>query len=674
MKNSIVAYIVIGLILLAVAGVAVFTPVFRNTAVTSTVNGAGGISCPEGYACTAKPILSCTTSNGNTPKVVLRCGANQDWFSIDTDEDGDLDFYTKCTSFCSVGGTTTTVATCPNEVQVQKRVSDGKYGMIINGRWTEYKLGQNTLYTQLAPLEGFESKEVISGNTAQYVCSQDVFINNLKVDTISYSGATPITSYTPKTYDVAEGKVFKWNGDVMFSQSKMVINYCKTTQWGNIPTGTARCDGNTLYKCSTPTLGGDAVLTTDPCTGRKCVESSPTVASCQYDQICASNIGNLQAGQKKCNYNILYECTSTGLSTAPKLTTTDCAALDKVCTADLKCDVPYTTSVKINGESPTSIVQILSGKTIDVSFTVTESVVQRRNVIVTLYKGTTPLVSLSDDSAKATKVISLPSQPAGYYDLKIVMQHPDMNFDKTYTIQIVQGVSATVSSPNPIQFDNEPIQLKLETFQGGVRVPVTDYEWDATFRNSAVQTATTRNPSLGIYEAYFNLKDEGVLRARARVQYEQNGAWSDYSDYYEVTVKKTTVTIIPEFRTDIVLGTYTFKFQTKDSTGKLVSTSNIISLESSSGTQPLSVRETTPGSYEFDVNFPSGGLYYIKVTSTATNIGSTQLNNGNGQPINVFKSDNEGGNETNWLMYGLFGVIIAGIGLIVYAIVRRKKK
>lgn len=617
--------IVLGIVIIAVLGFFAwnYNPV-QNTAITGDmVNGASGVVCPDGYSCEAQPILSCTTPSGDQPNVLLRCDYYDTWFAMDTSGDGNLEFYQKATSSSTIAKSTpyTPIYCCGNTCI---GTGNNQYGVIdkTNNKYLivyQKSTPPNTNLLQSTPLTGYESKEVLGGNTNIYQCSQDVFKNDRVLATLSYSSSRPTTNYAPYIYPFNAKEVLRFNGNMVFAKTKLAVNTC-TAPTGTMNTGQAVCNENKLYSCATPILGGDA-----------------------------------------------------------QLKTTDCSLNDLKCNpVTLKCEEPYTVSLKVNGQSPSGTFQMLGGSAIKVEFTLNEAVPQRRNVVVSLTKAGAIISSTSDDTNKITRTLTLTApSTTGYYDLEIYMNHPDKIYEQKYTVQVVQGVNAVVSSLNPVQFDNQAIQLKLESYQGGLRVPIYDYEFQASFRNSAVQPSTTRNPSLGIYEAYYNLKDEGILRARARVQYEQNGAWSDWSDYYEVQVKKASITIVPSFQTDIVAGTYTFSFETRDSTGQLVDTANTVQLESAGGTSTLQTSKQSTGKYNIDVNFPTGGLYYIKITSNAPTIGSSQLNNGIGQAVNILStgSGGSGGGTSgvNWLMWTLFGIIGSGIGIIIFTIIRNKK-
>ncbi len=612
-----------GLILLfiiIIGSLVYFRPMQQTAFNNPPINAITGLSCPDGYSCDAKPIMVCDEPTGEQPQVVLRCGTG--WISWDVNQDDKLDLFEETTT--RISGGITTIRTCPNGIQWAKTVND-EYGV-------RYASNSIIVYKQIKsvpsnkqsriiniPLIGFELNEVISGNINQYDCAKDVFKNNVKIDTITYVNSKPTNSYAPRTYSFIGGDIFRWSGQSYWETTKLSSNTCDS-DIGELNAGVVLCDDNKLYRCSAPLFGGNAVLETIDCSVQELVCSETTNS----------------------------------------------------------CEEPYTVEVKINGVVVDGkIIQVLAGVDIPIMFSLDEPNPQRRNVIVSLLKGNEILYAISDDSSKAVKniVIQAPSQ-TGYFDLIISMAHPEGNYERITTIQSITPVESSVSSPNPIQFDNQAIVTKMNTYQSGVKVPVFDYQWDATFRNQQINPTTTRNPSRGLYEAYFQLNGEGTLRVRAKAQYEQNGAWGDWSNYYEVQVKEASINILPNFKTDIVAGTYTFEFETKDTTGKLVSTSNSIMLESQEGQSSLFAREIGTGKYNFDVNFPTGGLYYIKITSTSTSLGSSQLNNGLGVPINIFSigSDPIGSSGgINWLMWTLFAVFFIGIVLIVYAIVKKKK-
>ena len=609
------------LFIILVASLFMFTPLQQTVFNNLPINAITGLSCPDGYSCDAKPIMVCNEPTGEQPQVILRCGTG--WIAWDVNQDDKLDLFEETTT--RISGGITTIRTCPNGIEWAKSVNN-EYGV-------RYTSSAMIMYKQInpvpdnklsriinTPLIGFELNEVISGNINQYDCAKDVFKNNVKIDTITYVNSKPTDSYAPRTYSFIGGDIFRWSGQAYWETTKLSSNTCNS-DIGELDSGTVLCDANKLYRCTTPLFGGDAVFETIDCGARGLVCSETTNS----------------------------------------------------------CEEPYTVEVKINGVSVDGkIIQVLAGVDIPIVFSLDEPDPQRRNVIVSLMKGNEVLYSISDDSSRTVKniVIQAPSQ-TGYYDLVIFMPHPDGDYERTTTIQTITSVEASVSSPNPIQYDNQAIVTKMNTYQSGVKVPVFDYQWDATFRNMPINPTTTRNPSRGLYEAYFQLSGEGTLRVRAKAQYEQNGAWSDWSNYYEVQVKEASISILPDFKTDIVAGSYTFEFETKDSTGVLTSTTNTIMLESQESTITLYAREISTGKYNFDVNFPTGGLYYLKITSMNPSLGSTQLNNGLGLPVNIFSSGSDPTNASggiNWIMWGLFAVLFMGIVLIVYAIVKKGKR
>ncbi len=688
-KKTIGITILLLLFAVIVASLMWFVPA-RQSAIIINVNAISGAKCPVGYSCQAQPIMHCQDQTGNTPLVKLRTDDGGDWFAYDVYEGGNLEYYEKGNNYVNfregdrggiiygcVGGY------CFGENSPYSVINRGKLSQ-DRTRLSFYKLVENPPYDKVSPTPSGNSRylELIEGGTNVYFCEEPIFINGGKVDSLVYSGevGTPSNGIKGVRYLLQGGDEIQYRGDVEWSQSKIPTKTCQAPT-GEMNTGEKVCDGNTLYVCDSDSPTADVELSSTNCAGSNkiCVQSSSVVASCEYEEICETNFGDMQVGNKQCQGSVLYSCDLKGFDRKPTVSTKDCSVYGEICDSiNLVCDTPYEVSLKLDGKRYSSgIVQILSSSTLEVELTIIEPEVQRRNVIVSLLDGSSVVSTISDNSNRETRTITIPTPSiTGYYDLKIYMAHENGDYEKTITVQAITPVETSVASPNPVQYDNEEILITMNTYQGGVKVPVFDYEFDATFRNQKVSPITTRNPSRGLYEAYFNVNGEGTLRVRAKAQYEQNGAWSEYSDFYTVDVKEASITISPNFQTDIVQGSYVFSFETRDSAGNLVPTTNTIVIEGQGMTMTSNANpDGASGKYNFDATFPSGGLYYIKITSVNPTLGSSQLNNGLGLPVNVFSNGGGGGDDPfNWIMWSLFGVLFMGIVLIGYALYKGKKK
>jgi hypothetical protein len=103
-------------------------------------------------------------------------------------------------------------------------------------------------------------------------------------------------------------------------------------------------------------------------------------------------------------------------------------------------------------------------------------------------------------------------------------------------------------------------------------------------------------------------------------------------------------------------------------------------IEGDYGSTPVNVIRTGTGNYKFDAAFSSGGLYYIKVSSTSPSFGNAQLANGAGQPVNVFKKGDECvGDECtnpppNYIIFVVGGVVVAGMIILLAQLASGKKR
>lgn len=458
---------------------------------------------------------------------------------------------------------------------------------------------------------------------------------------------------------------------------------CQGTAVGDMALGQRTCilsNTQSIY-CTTDLTGKPTATTTscDTANGQTC---SPATNQCTYPQTCTfSGYGSLNINSKACLGTILLTCTGNGID-KPTPLATDCTP-KKCSSTDLVCENPYTVDVSINGvsnPSPSTQISVEGGSTITVLFKMTEPSYTRRNLVVALLdtSGTTITTQTLNDftNQQMTAQLLIPTMQ-GYYNLRVYMSHPDGAFDKTYTIHITSPLSASVASDNPQQFDNHPIIVYARFTQNGVALnPTQNFQFDATFNGLPVNyVGSPQNPTTGKYIVQYNLKGGGSLRVRARAINSGDNDWSAWSDFYEVTVQQAVIKIVPSFQTDISPGSYTFSFQTLDSANNPVDTQNVVTFgthgSASLDTTPLQV-SGTHGSYTFQVTFDTGTLYYIYVSSHSDTLGDTQLNDGHGQSVNVFKTPPP--NSTSWLLYVVIAIIIIGFGTVFYFIFRRKKR
>ena len=607
-KNKLWIFILVSVVVIFLA-LAMF--LLRPTTASIVEYPVGSAFCPQGSQCIATPILSCQNPQ-SVDKVYFRSLSDDDsLIGFNLDEDENMDCHRLITTSRYVARSTPLLTTPNGNIIVE-----GQYGQIgrrvDSEKYYRYQDSSCPLNADsVLPKPEYAGKEIYKGTTQAYICKENVYINGNNMDTLEWIDTEPTTSYSKKSYYLQETEYIQFNGIIKLESDTIPENTCTLNDGTIIQVGERKCVGNELVYCE--------------------------------------------------NINGLIRTTEI-----------DCTLSGKVCNQQtISCQAPLGVAITLNGRSYDESENIPAemGSVIELTVRINEPVANRREVIVGIEGGN----QLSDISTEQIRNFQLTvPQSFGYKQLIISVFHESGTITNTYTLNVQQQLDVTVTSDNPVQYDSQQISVralgrKIETY-----VNVNDWRFESEYNNVQISPSKLSRISTGIIEARYNLVGDGVLMVRSQMQSVKNGAWSDWSDWYRIDVKKSTVILSTDFINDEAIDTYKLSFQTKDSSGSLIDTANTVTIVRPDGTkETISTNTESLGTYSLTYPFYTAGLYTVKITSTHASLGSTQLNNGQGTTINILGGG--GGDDTNWTLYGFIGVMVIGIIAVIYFFLRRKK-
>lgn len=648
-NTNIIIFIVV---VFVVVGGFFFLKNYPGSVTPIEVNKDGEYTCPPETSCWVSPVLNCTTSS-KEQKVYLRCGDT--WFAYDpTKTASTLTYYGR------VGGTTHTqvssstfVATCPDgssiykfgETYFYKQTSGTNYGVMS---------APNSILVQKAPLSGYsELYEVADA----YSCSGVVTINGIQRDVISKSDYKKFVYSPSQPYQLNPGDKFNFVTPTGYSKWRIIPtetapDYKCDTPVGAVSSGSKYCDGNKLMKCTWDLAAGVGVVSLDTdctLTGRTCDVIGLYCKS--PEQKCDTSIGRVDAGTSFCEQDSLVTCKWDTTQNKGVTDVRNCASENKVCDSITKiCKAPYTATLYINGvewksETNPGTIDVTAGSEIEVKLVVDDvDKTTKRTTKAEISNGDYD----TDISNLAVKIIKVNAPlETGFSTLTVTMIHPKGNFVRSIEIHTVSNIDVSLTTDNPIQYDDALVQVKVNTMSDGQSIYVDDFEYEAKFRNQVVTATTKTQLQKGIYLLKFDVKGSGTLRVRARALLSSSAnLWTQWSDYKDVNVVQSSITINDDFVMDVDTGSHLNRFSVTNDRGELVDvTSKTVIIN-----KPLSPntdREIKPinrdsvGRYSFNYNFDEGGLYTVKISASSPTYGPTQLNNGLGVNINIKSKSGE---------------------------------
>ncbi len=613
----------------------------------------GSFSCPSDSSCIATVKLDCNTQI-SAPKVIFRTNGN--WIAWDYDSDGDLDCY-------SINSNPSPTCNIPftNKILLPQLspIARGKFlygsSSTVFTKKTEVEtnycagiryLSGTGCNTAVSP-QGSEYYEITSGSANSYQCSQSVTGSKTKL--ISYSGSVP--GFTKESFALSSGQKINWVGDIEYTISKAKTSEC---------TKNVKVTSNTYYLCITDSNGCGIIDRTQTQSCGTLLFNENT-GLCETPTSCiASNGQIIQKGNTLCtSESVLEKCIT------PPTITKETASSGKVC-RDGKIVDAYTVSTSLS-----SLVLSTSDK-LKVEFV---SDLTSKDITATIYQSSTVIQTKTQQTSSGKTTFTFDTLSVGYYTVKISFSDTHGDYEKTYDFQVTESLTVVLDAKSLTQFNNLPIEVMLKSYKSGNFKDLSDKQIEATFNGIAVSPETIEHPSLGLLVYYYNLKNkgDGNLRVRARGQ-DETGLWTDWTEYFQIEVKKASILISTEFINDKCTGTLENKFFTKDSQGNYINTNNIVKIDKPLGGSDTVSTTGTNGKYSFSYNFLEGGLYIVRITSS-NELGSSQLNAGQGQTINILTGTacNGGDDDFDWKTLLIISVLVLGIGLFVYFVVIRRK-
>lgn len=643
MANAIkISLIVVGLVLLfGLIGAGIyFLGIQGETAVSSPLTE---YSCKANYVCTVTPMLQCDQPTYE-PRIRFRTNAlinSQDfksayensWIVVDVNNNGEL---VKFANGDHHSGTSNTKCVYKGTLLTSTSGSP-----LLTADGYRLSFGDNKFYVY----------QYCSGNSYKYV------VYTLTTSTV------PDTTPTPKEpFTSAQQEILATGDQSVYSCSRSLLIDGKAqaplTYNKNTPT-----TGNG-QRFSSIVLTGSQKLTSPSGTGVLRLEYNEVYTPAPITTCTAENGKVLQNGQSIClDSYTAQKCVD------PPNTQKTYAQEGQTCKNGIIAQA-YNVDIKLNE----NVISFGEKFLVDFALTGTDN---NKNVEVTatILKGSQVISSVSqltgNSPFNAGKTqFSIDSPPIGYYTLRITFNNPDGNFKGEYNVQVTDTLSIILKTPNPIQFDNKDIVFSLESYKGGSYKSLKNYDVEATYNGMTVYPKTTQSGGLGILKFYYSLQGDGTLRIRARGN-DETGLWSEWTDYLEISVRKASIIISAiDFPTDVCTGSYELEFETKDSTGNYIETSNQVTIDKSLGGTDTVSSSGSNGKYSANFNFVNGGIYVVRITSTNTDVGTSQLNAGQGQVVNILTGDacggGGGGGGTNWTLYSIIGVAIISIVFFIY--------
>lgn len=665
---------------------------------TETGTTSNSFKCPnDASSCSATITLDCTKSTIE-PKVIFRTNAlvyngriyssttdlrntySSKWLAVDTSNSGVL------TGFVYSGYGSSTPSRCSYAGTIPITKLDGtklvtKDGLNValysKSGSTYLYLCQDSKYVFFVPdlssisieksateTEPYKSnnQEIVDGTANSYQCSSSTSGSVSKL--ISYTGSVPGTK--TDTITLSKDQTLNWNGEIKYSITKIKQSECTK----NVAvSGT----NDKYYECISDSYGCGILSTVQKSCSPNLFDGA--TGTCQLPTTCkASNGQILNKGQSICVDDYTLEKCST--TTPPSISIQEVTQEGYICEGGV-IKPAYNVDIKINGLTTTSIVSEI-GKKIIIDVLISGTSDNKRIPVTASIEGTSVSQTrlTGDTTLTAGKVtLELDSPTEGYHTIKIFIDHPKSDYTKEYDLRVTTGLTLNLYTDNPIQYDNDYIEVRLDAYKSNENKRLIDYDYEAYF-NSKKVNAYVVEPSGKNLIFLFDLTGDGTLRIRAKGT-DETGITTDWTEFTEITTKETTITITPTFKSGVCPGTLENTFTTTNSVGDLIDTQNIVEIVSplqgvSTKLSPIRVSE---GTYKFTHNFAEGGQYTIKVTSTSE-YGLYELGDGLGVPVSILAGcgdnpDNPDDPDTNWLMYIIFAVII---GVIVLMIVLMRKK
>jgi hypothetical protein len=490
MKNQQIA-IIIGLIL--ILGIGLYFGMGGKMPGLSVVPvPAEGKTCPAGDICQATALLDCTTPKSMQYVNVRMYSTNADsnlWIALDLNKDGAIDSCWKKTASIlgSCVGTDTELRTPTSSYVIKAYNSQiivcGSSNYIYS---TDYSCEMST--TSIPAYAN--GREGYGGNGPQYVCSKDLFIDNIKTETVSYSGLSATTGYRGATHTISAGQTVTYSGSIDWVETPIPITQC-TFNGNKINQGQSICDGNTKKTCSTPPGFVDTNCQLD--NGKVCMNG---VCKIPYTQ--ATTFG----GAAPTDINRY----TVGNSVDVKLVLSEIT--------------PQPRTVSIELKDLQGVTKFSKSATLD----------------------------QNDPSITVT----IPSQVEGQYTLEVKI--PAISYSTSYVMRWSNGVSLSiVAGPgrdSSVQYESDLIIVRVLTYVSGQKQEVYGYpDVQATFNDQMISYKSRENPDQGTYDFYYDLSNKGTghMLFKARAMATSNAPYTNWTAPTDFKVEAAQLAISPMY-------------------------------------------------------------------------------------------------------------------------------
>jgi len=603
-KKILIASIISIFVILAIIMVFIFIPQQTTTAPSFT--------CPDDKLCQITPILTCNVQS-DQGKVIARTNAKS-FLSSDLNGlgvwialDSNNDGTMEGYSFSSTTSSCISLGvTYPIDGNNDIYVRNGRVYLCDSRKSYEFK-PTSVAITNQEPTEPYTSnnQEVYLGKL--YECQRDILINNKLVDTLIYSGS----SSGKKT-----GKTYQLTGETITSEGVGFIEWDYKIE--NIPITECLVDGTTLY------------------TG---------------ESICIDD-------------NTLVTCT------APPQTTPDYRdpyETNARCVGDKFVDA-YNVKLELKSQSTITL-----GEKFIINFDLDDEIYSENSVEIraTLNNDEDTYSALTDSRGQLT--IELEPQTTGTKEIIVTMQHPE----KDYTSEIINGyvtepLQITTFKTQSPQFDNDLIEIVIEVTKGGSFKdwkPTTTYPLEeATYNNNKVNFKERTKTSTGLYNYYYDLSGDGLLRFRIKAS-DETGLVTDFTTWQEVEVKKAQILLKNIDVPFSVCNNANYKttFELVDSTGKPVNGATVTAIIYE-GVKEIrkNVDFNGDGHYSFDHYYTES--VYTDLIASKDGLTGSQLN----IPSSILSCGVNDDDDGNNLIYSVISALILGVGGFIYFVFVRK--
>lgn len=643
-------------------------------------------SCPrgEGITCKVTPILECQSPT-STQTVKFRTSVTNGDYSqlnkfvfVDIDEDNIADTCYKRIS-------STRISDC---LGVDK--GDTPEGFSVKFRNSKVYICSNDNYEfsqlttdcdkSITPTEPYKSnnQEVYSGSKNIFTCSENVLIDGISRDKVSYSSDQQ-GFQRGLTYTLQQGQKIEFSKieyQIFFEEPSQT--QCTTSNGQTIDVNKAICtDSKTKESCIFEQ--GKPTLKTEKAIGRQICTNG--VIRCSSSECLSTTVG--KPLEDNTGY---YKCAVDSQSCSFIDTTSifHCSQGEIFDNLELICKPPYLLNVNLD--------KTILGTQDSIEGKVTISNTNQKNQIslrVTIKDDKGQTVDSDDFFTNSFGERSFSFDPitqTGNYILEVKVFHPIGPQEKKVSFKVTPQLNLLLQpEPDYIQFENEPIKIRASVKSGQEFESVKEWVIDANFEGRKITQDKIEIKPIAKGQIIISTLVEGEGNLEFNVYAIDETGFKTETEKIIIAVKRASI-LIPIDITPAhnqVTGTYTIKFKTLTADNTLLNTDSnnkvtiILPNACKSGsfcvTENKQIPEVTiqgtKGQYSFVWSFDKPGLYIVDISSFAEGF----------EPSKSITTSINVRSETltfDWIpiLIGIGVIILAIVGIVVFFIIRGRRQ